>query len=215
MGIKMKYIKMFETYNQEPLNILKKYIPWFDLDKCIVVNSKITVIDGHIELNDKDLVQLPMQFKDIANGWFIIDNNKLITLKGCPETVSGYFSCSGNKTLKSLEYMPDATRIFYDDCGCSDDITQLKHLPLTAMKNGQVFNYYTKPSESYFIYDQKYIDEYWNSVIPDNPCVFESLKYNKNNKLQQKSNYISWELAQKYSYLKRSKKTDLWDLKKK
>lgn len=219
MGIKMKYLELFEIHQQKkklPLEILSSYIQGFPIDKCVVdEDGKISVHDFQVNLNDKDIEELPIQFKEIINGYFNIDNNHLTTLKGCPEKVSGYFSCSGNITLKSLKYVPDAITIYYDNCGCSDDASQLKYIPINAMKNGQVFNYYNNHLEKSFIYNQKDIDDYWDVALKKEPTAFFSLKYNKRNVKENKSNHISWELAEKYFYLKRSKKTDLWEIKRK
>jgi hypothetical protein len=45
-----------------------------------------------------------IQFNKAYNS-FDIDDCGLISLRGCPKTITGYFSCQGNK-LMSLKYSP-------------------------------------------------------------------------------------------------------------
>jgi hypothetical protein len=218
MGFKkLKYLKMFDNYTADDLiSILQAYSPGFPENRCTVENNKLSIFGYDINFNDLELEKCPVNFKDVFKAHFVIDNNKLITLKGCPETIpDGYFSCSNNTTLMSLEYMPNAYRVFYDDCGCSNDPNQLKFIPVDIMKRGEVYNYYNSSKlknaiKNFFIYDQKDVDAYWDEILDKEPTIFKELKYNKQNKILQKSNYISWELSEKYAYLKRSDDVNLW-----
>lgn len=211
----MRYIKLFENFEKSPLTILNDLSYGISIQKCSLNGDKISTHGIDVHLNDLDIEILPIQFEYINKGYFIIDNNKLTTLKGCPEKISGFFSCSNNKTLMSLEYMPIAFRVFYDNCGCSDDPNQLKYIPVEVMKRGEAYNYFKSSNETYFIYKQEDIDAYWDDMLQKEPTLFDSLQFNKKNKLKQKSNYISWELSEKYNYLKRGKKAEFWEIKRK
>lgn len=64
------------------------------------------VIKGDLDLNFKDLTELPDLSGVIVKGNFSCDYNYLTTLKGAPREVGGDFSCVNNK-LVSLEGAPE------------------------------------------------------------------------------------------------------------
>jgi hypothetical protein len=70
----------------------------------IHTNGLVYVIDGHVNIINKNLSKIPIQF-GIVNGNFYCGNNKIISLKGCPTEVLGDFFCNSNG-LKSLKCAP-------------------------------------------------------------------------------------------------------------
>jgi hypothetical protein len=57
------------------------------------------------------LHELPIQFGRVQN--FLIEENQLTTLKGCPHTVEGNFSCENN-LLTTLDYAPKKVEGFFN-----------------------------------------------------------------------------------------------------
>jgi hypothetical protein len=64
-----------------------------------------------------------------------------------------------------------------------------------------------------FSWDQEELDKYWEEQIENEPLVFKDLKIN-NKKIADKSNQISQELYNKYTYLGRGNKSGLLDIKR-
>jgi len=60
--------------------------------------------DGDVDLSEKGLTELPVQFKKVG-GYFDCSYNQLTTLQGAPKEVSGDFDCSHNQ-LTSLQGAP-------------------------------------------------------------------------------------------------------------
>jgi hypothetical protein len=58
-------------------------------------------VEGYVYLHDDNLSSIDIQF-NIVKKWFDCNDNKLISLEGCPKIVSESFYCSGNK-LTSLK----------------------------------------------------------------------------------------------------------------
>ena len=61
-------------------------------------------VDGNVDLEDKGLTELPLNFNKVS-GYFDCFDNKLTTLKGSPKYITDGFDCSDNK-LTSLEFGP-------------------------------------------------------------------------------------------------------------
>jgi len=93
-----------------------------------IINNDLTVdVDGDVDISDKKLIEIPVQFNEIK-GWFSCSDNKILqSLKGCPQIgityfwcnrcdlrdlkgapkeIKGDFSCRSNKNLKSLKGCP-------------------------------------------------------------------------------------------------------------
>ena len=92
-----EFMKEFEKYN--------------DLGHWTINDNMEVDVDGDINLcgyffykRSEDQIKLPIQFGKVT-GMFSISQNRLISLKGCPETVGGNFYCYDN-CLTSLEYSP-------------------------------------------------------------------------------------------------------------
>jgi len=91
-----------------------------------VINDDLTVdVNESVYICEAGLFELPIKFRNI-NGSFYIHDNKLTTLKGCPEYVSGDFGC-GRNNLTTLEYSPKYVGMDFD---CSNnEITSLDYMP--------------------------------------------------------------------------------------
>jgi hypothetical protein len=64
-----------------------------------------TFVTGHFHLFARGLTELPDLSKVIVTGSFSCANNKLTSLKGCPQSVAGTFYCDHN-ALTTLEGAP-------------------------------------------------------------------------------------------------------------
>ena len=56
----------------------------------------IVDVDGNVNLYDKNLTSIPIQFGRVS-GWFDCESNKLTTLEGAPQSVGDWFDCRNNK----------------------------------------------------------------------------------------------------------------------
>lgn len=106
----MKYIKdykIFESNNEQFLKTKEEIKKWLDemriKNYTISKNLKVDV-DNDVDISIKRLEFIPVQFKHI-NGNFYCNNNKLTSLKGCPEEINGKFRCDDNQ-LTSLKFGP-------------------------------------------------------------------------------------------------------------
>jgi hypothetical protein len=94
----------------------EKGVTNYTLTKNLIVNvhQSIDISDYH------DLRALPVHFGHVEGSFYCRGNN-MITLIGCPHTVTGYFSCRNNK-LKTLMGGPINVGISYD-CGNNELVT--------------------------------------------------------------------------------------------
>jgi len=78
-----------------------KNINKYKIDKDLIINVR-----GDVFLSRRKIIELPeyIQFGKVI-GDFWISGNGLISLRGCPRIVTGYFSCTDNN-LTSLEGGP-------------------------------------------------------------------------------------------------------------
>jgi hypothetical protein len=125
----MKYIKLFEGYQSESevQEICKKY----GIKNWSINSDGLVDVDGCVDLSFKKLTELPLKFGKVTGdfdcgGFF--ENNKLTTLKGCPNTVGGWFDCRDNK-LTSLEFCPRSVGTnFYCRWNNIREFTGLKYI---------------------------------------------------------------------------------------
>lgn len=87
------------------------------------VDSSVS-IKGDFICAAQGLKSIPVQFKDVSGGFYCFDN-KLTSLKWCPETVGDFF-CSNNK-LTSLKYCPNIIKGDFD-CG-ENQLVTLEYCP--------------------------------------------------------------------------------------
>ncbi len=87
-------IKLFEQFNneQEIHDICKKY----NIENYTINSDGSIDVDGGVYLSQKTLTEIPLNFNKVG-GDFLIGENRLTSLRGCPKEVTGDFSCSRNK----------------------------------------------------------------------------------------------------------------------
>ena len=69
----------------------------------------IVDVDGNVDLIRYSGSMLPVQFGTVT-GRFFAGSSDLTSLKGCPLSVGGYFSCSDTDIL-SLEHAPQSIKV--------------------------------------------------------------------------------------------------------
>ncbi len=90
------------------------------------INDDLSVdVHSNVLLSGKKLKSIPVQFGKI-NGSFLIADNKLTSLKGCPKVVKNSFTCSNNQ-LTSLKHCPQEVGEYF--IFHSNPIETLKFLP--------------------------------------------------------------------------------------
>ncbi len=143
----MKYLKLFESFNDQKFVWLKIRInsicrEWGIKNYTINKDGSIDV-SGDVNLSYKGLSELPLKFRNIT-GDFFCDNNKLTSLEGCPQTVGGSFWCDENQ-LTSLEGCPQTVG---DSFLCDNNkLTSLEGCPQTV---GGTFYCYNNPCSSIY-----------------------------------------------------------------
>jgi len=102
----MKYLKkyrLFESVNEEEIHsICKKY----GIENYTINPDGTIDVDGDVDLYDKSLTKLPLNFNKVS-GHFFCEFNKLTSLEGSPKSVGGGFQCTRNQ-LTSLEGAPQS-----------------------------------------------------------------------------------------------------------
>lgn len=94
----MKYIKKFESKTAYTTHQICKDLDILDYE--INDDGTIDVYDD-VDLDGMDLIKIPVKFNRV-NGNFIISNNYIVSLEGCPKYVRGRFDCQNNKLDKNL-----------------------------------------------------------------------------------------------------------------
>lgn len=95
----MKYIKLFEKYND-----IEYKLKLYSINYATVKDDGKIDVHGDVSLFYKKLDEIPLDFGNVR-GNFTCASNNLKSLKGCPENVDGSFSCGNNK-ITNLEYFP-------------------------------------------------------------------------------------------------------------
>lgn len=105
----MKYLKLFEGYNQfesEIADICKEY----NIDNFFINPDGLVDVDGDVNLAGRlDSYNrlhkyIPLKFQNVT-GIFDVDDNQLISLEGSPKMVGGDFNCNNN-LLNDFEGAP-------------------------------------------------------------------------------------------------------------
>ena len=96
------------------------------------INSDMSIsVNGNVDLSYKNLKSIPINFKEVG-GYFSCDNNRLTSLRGCPETVGGFFYCHNNQ-LTSLKGCPETVGGHFN-CD-NNQLTSLEYCPETVGGN--------------------------------------------------------------------------------
>ena len=95
----MRYPKLYENYDD--INwICREY----NIKNYTINQDKSIDVAGVVDLSNLSLIKLPLKINKIS-GSLQIHGNKLISLKGCPDSIETNFDCSYNQ-LTSLKYFP-------------------------------------------------------------------------------------------------------------
>jgi hypothetical protein len=160
--------------------------------KNYTINSDNSIdVDGDVNLWDKGLTSIPLNF-NIVNGYFECDDNNLTSLKGCPVRVGNGFYCDNNN-LTSLQYSPQyvesgdfscgwnkieslqyCTELIRDDFYCYDNkLTSLEHHPTVYGKFHCWYNQ-INTFENFYYYKEDVYFEY--NPIYDIYVLFNDMK---------------------------------------
>lgn len=118
LGIKeMKSLEFHKMYKNKKRKIMKEVPLKFDNKEDIenwlkamkvnnyIINDDLEVeVFNNVNLSSKQLYHIPFQFSKV-HGYFHINDNNLVNLKGCPFIVYDEFSANYNK-LTSLKNIP-------------------------------------------------------------------------------------------------------------
>ena len=100
----MKYLKLFEGYNQFESEIAE-ICDDYGIDNFFINSDGLVDVDGIVYLAYKNLNKyIPLKFQNVT-GSFDVDDNQLISLEGSPKIVGGDFKCNDN-LLNDLEGAP-------------------------------------------------------------------------------------------------------------
>ena len=126
----MKYIKYFESLkNNDEVNAqLQKrsydFCKKYHLKDFIINNDGSVDVKGTVYLDSRKLKLIPIKFGEVL-GNFIVSNNQLKSLEGCPKKLDGDFIVNNNN-LTSLKGSPNCVNDFICD---NNQLTSLKGCP--------------------------------------------------------------------------------------
>ena len=104
--------------------------------KRYTINSQGEIdVNGNVNLNNKNLKELPYKFGRV-DGYFDIGGNpNLTSLKNCPNKIVGdYFSCSECTKLDSLEGCPKEVGWNFYCSDCKQKFTEKEVMSLCKVK---------------------------------------------------------------------------------
>jgi hypothetical protein len=119
----MKYIKLFEDFKDT--SDLKEKLDSYGIENYTINSDGVIDVDGEVNLANKNLDEIPFNFGKVTDS-FIIVNNNLTSLEGCPYYVGGEFACQFNK-LKNLKGSPD--EIVYNFYASKNNLESLEGMP--------------------------------------------------------------------------------------
>lgn len=96
-----KWFPIESVLTDEELSYIK-----YQMDIDLVIKNDDGSIDygGNLSLKGQNLSLIPFKFRHVF-GYFDCSNNKLYSLKNCPEIIDGTFYCSNNP-IRIIEYLP-------------------------------------------------------------------------------------------------------------
>ena len=153
----MKYLKLYENFDDID-NICTKY----NIENYTVNQDDTLNVESDVNLFQYELSVIPLMFKRVI-GLFNVGDNNLTSLKGCPDEVSGYFTCHGNK-LTDLKYCTKFVGSSHFSCA-KNKLTTLIGGPLKVNGN---YNCAWNNLKDMVGFPQFYIENY-NLDVTDNP----------------------------------------------
>ena len=101
-------MKLFEILQPTGNQLTQEQILWLKSMGILTYeydsNRGEVNVDGNVNLYNKNLTSIPVQFGYVGGDFYCVDN-KLTTLQGAPREVGGNFSCSNNN-LTTLQGAP-------------------------------------------------------------------------------------------------------------
>ena len=89
-----------KLFNEDIHKICKKY----NIINYTINDDGSIDVDGDVNLRDRDLVKLPLKFRNVGGDFFCSYNN-LTSFEGCPKYIGGDFFCHYNDII-SFEGFP-------------------------------------------------------------------------------------------------------------
>lgn len=161
----MKYIKVFENFNEEDIHEICK--EWRITNYTINSDGSVDV-DGDVNLSDKNLVELPLRFGKVTGKFNISGNEELGDLVGCPKYVGKNFLCH-YCGLTSLEGCPSEVG---GDMYLYANDELFNPTGITEKIKGDFYyfcpNGYADPVPFHWVYD----------LFPNHKSFIDSLDYN-------------------------------------
>ena len=114
----------------DPKVAIYKWLDQYGITNYTLNDKGEIDVDGSVDLSYKDIEEFPyfIQF-GVVRGYFNCDNNKLISLRGCPRVIKKGFNCSFNN-LTSLRGCP---RVVKKSFYCHDNkLVSLEGSPETV-----------------------------------------------------------------------------------
>ena len=108
--------------------------------KNYTINSKGEIdVDGHVDLNNKNIEELPYKFGGVTGNFSLRGNKNLTSLKNCPDFIVRTFSCSYCKGLESLEGCPKRVGGDFFCNGCKRKFTKEEVESLCNVKKTKIY----------------------------------------------------------------------------
>ena len=102
----MKHLKSYKIFeNKQTDEEIHELCRRYKIKNYTINEDKSIDVDGDVDLINKDLTKLPLNFRNVI-GYFDCVSNNLTTLEGAPEILGSYFDCSDNKLI-TLEGAPE------------------------------------------------------------------------------------------------------------
>ena len=155
----MKYDKYIRTFNESTnTSEIEAICNEYNIENYIINEDGSIDVDGDVDLYNKNLKALPLNFRKVS-GHFKCSFNKLISLKGSPQSIGEDFHCSYNN-LTSLEGSPQSVGGYFY---CS--YNQLTTLDGGPKRVGGIFWCYSNNLKNI-----DYLPKYYKELdIGDNP----------------------------------------------
>jgi len=172
----------YNEYIKESFSSPKPIIDWLDFMNIrnYTINKDLTVdVNGWVILAKKNLLDIPIQF-GVVKGDFLCHDNKLTTLRGCPNEVHGRFICSNN-FLKDLLFSPKiVTNYFWTT---NNPLTSLKGYSISNLK--QNIN-----NTSFKQLDNKLKEDYFDDNLEDNPDLINLINFPVSDRFKDKWEHL-------------------------
>jgi hypothetical protein len=111
----------------------EKILKYLHIENYTINDDGTVDVDGDVNLTYEGLTEIPVKF-GVVKGDFNVSSNNLLSLKNCPQVVTGQFACANNSQLTSLKWGPKSATDYF--CYACD----LKSLEGAPNKVSGIFN---------------------------------------------------------------------------